>query len=106
MTSILPYLTQRGAPPGPLFCFANVSFLTQERFVQEVRGLLASAGIDPAPYSGHSFHIRAAMAAAQAVLDAVHIPTLGQWKSLACNLYVCIPQDSLASLTLLLTAVP
>lgn len=106
MTSILPYLAQRGAKPGPLFCFADGSFLTRKRFVREVRGLLASAGIDPAPYSGHSFRIGAATAAAQAGLDAALIQTLGRWKSSAYQLYIRIPRDSLASVTSLLAAVP
>ena len=99
-----PTLLSRELNQAP-FRFADGYFLMQERFVWEVRGLLASASIDPAPYSGHSFRTEAATAAAQAGLDAVHIPTLGRSKSSAYHLYICIPWNSLASVTLLLAAV-
>lgn len=88
--------------PAPLFCFRDGSFLTRERFVREVRRLLTLAGIDPAPYSGHSFRIGAATTVAQAGLDAALIQTLGHWKSSAYQLYICIPRDSLATVSSLL----
>ena len=43
---ILPYVAVWGAAPSPLFQMANGAFLTQERFVKEVRSLLRLAGLD------------------------------------------------------------
>ena len=83
MPPILPYIAQQGSQPGLLFRFGDGSFLTRERFVQEVRQLLASAGIDCTPYSGHSFRIGTATTVAHAGLDAALMQTLGQWKSSA-----------------------
>ena len=91
MTSILPYIAQRGSQPGPLFCFGDGSLLTRERFVREVRQLLMSAGNDPTPYSGHSFRIGVATTAAHVGLDAALIQTLGRWKSSTYQLYIRIP---------------
>ena len=42
-----------------------------ERFVTKVRWLLFSVGMDPSPYSGHSFHIGAVTTAQHAGRDAV-----------------------------------
>lgn len=105
MTSILPYVAKRGSTPGPLFQFEDGSFLTREKFVAEVKQLLVSAGINPSPYSGHSFRIGAATTAAHAGMDAALIQTLGRWKSSAYQLYICIPRESLASVSSVLAAV-
>ena len=67
--------------------------------MQEVRRLLQSAGIDPTPYSGHSFHIGAATTAARIGMDAALIQTLGRWRSSAYQLYIKIPRESLASVS-------
>lgn len=106
ITAILPYVATRGAQAGPLFRFQDGSFLTRDRFVKEVRQLLVAAGIDPQPYSGHSFRIGAATTAAHAGMDAALIQTLGRWKSSAYQLYIRIPKDSLASVSTALAAVP
>ena len=70
LTALLPFIALRNTQPGPLFQFTDGSFLTREKFVQEVRRLLQSAGIDPTPYSGHSFRIGAATTAARVGMDA------------------------------------
>ena len=103
---ILPYVAMRGATAGPLFCFHDGSFLTRDKFVIGVWQLLVAAGIDPNPYSGHSFRIGAATTAAHAGMDAALIQTLGRWKSSAYQLYIRIPRDSLASVSSALAAVP
>ena len=102
MPPILPYIAQWGSQPGLLFRFGDGSFLTRERFVREVRQLLTSAGIDPTPYSGHSFRIGAATTAAHAGLDAAFIQILGRWKSSAYQ----HPPRLLSLHYLLLAAVP
>ena len=91
ISAILPYVAVRGSEAGPLFCFQDGSFLTRDTFVKGVRHLLVAAGIDPLPYSGHSFRIGAATTAAQAGMDAALIQTLGRWKSSAYQLYIRIP---------------
>ena len=106
VTSILPYIGQHGSQSGPLFRFKDSSFLTRHRFVREVRRLLTAAGIDPAPFSGHSFCIGVATTAVQARLNASLIQTLRRWKSLAYQLYIHIPRDSLATAISLLAMVP
>ena len=106
LTAILPYVAARGTQDGPLFRFQDGSFLTRDRFVAEVRRLLSAAGVDPKPYSGHSFRIGAATTAAHAGMDAALIQTLGRWKSSAYQLYIRIPRDSLASVSSALAAVP
>ena len=91
MSAILLYVAMRGDDPGPLFRFADGSFLMRGKFVSEVRQRLMAAKIDPAPYSGHSFRIGAATTAARAGMDATMIQTLGRWKSSACHLYIKFP---------------
>ncbi len=106
LTAILPNVAARGTQDGPLFHFQDGSFLTRDRFVVEVRRLLSAAGVDLKLYSGHSFRIGAATTAAHAGMDAALIQTLGHWKSLAYQLYIRIPKDSLASVSSALAVVP
>lgn len=60
VASLLSYMVQRGNKPGPFFVFQDGRPLTRARFVTEFRAAVAAAGIDPKPYSGHSFRIGAA----------------------------------------------
>ena len=106
LTALLPFVALRGAQKGPLFRFADGSFLTRQRFVEEVRQLLTTAGIDPSPYSGHSFRIGATTTAACAGMDAALIQTLGRWKSSAYQLYIRIPRSSLAAVSKALVSQP
>ena len=99
IAAILPYVALRGATTGPLFQLASGVFLTRERFVTEVRRLLQLAGLDPELYSGHSFRIGAATAAAQAGLEGHTIQTLGRWQSAAYLTYIRLPRDSLAQVS-------
>ena len=75
ISAILPYVAVRGSEAGPLFRFQDGSLLTRDIFVKGVRHLLMAAGIDPLPYSGHSFCIGAATTVAQAGMDAALIQT-------------------------------
>ena len=65
VAATLRYMVERGLAEGPLFVFENGRLLTRERFVAAVRESLASAGVDTAKYSGHSFRIGAATTAAE-----------------------------------------
>ena len=54
VSAILPYLAIRGAAPGPLFLYADGSFLTRQRFASAVTTTLQQAGIDDKRYTTHS----------------------------------------------------
>ena len=71
--------------------------------VKEVRSALASVGIDPAPYSGHSFRIGAATTAAAAGVEDAVIKSLGRWQSSAFQRYIRLSPSALASIATCLT---
>lgn len=73
--------------------------LTRDAFVNAVKQALLSAGIDNSAYSGHSFRIGAATAAARAGIPAFLIKLLGRWESEAFQLYVQTPRETLASIS-------
>ena len=60
-------------------------------FVGRVREALNAARLDPSKYSGHSFHVGAAISAARAGLPDHVIKMLGRWRSEAYQLYICMP---------------
>ncbi len=62
---VLNYLVVRGRRQGPLFLFADGTYLTRLRLVEALRQALGKAGIDPTKYSGHSFRIGAATTAVE-----------------------------------------
>ena len=65
VSALLAYMVRRCNRPGPLFIFQDGRPLMRPRFVIRVSKALLAVGIDPKPYSGHSFHIGAATTAAQ-----------------------------------------
>ena len=93
--ALLSYLAKRGLAPGPLFRFDDGRPLTRLALVSEVRAALTVAGIEPAPYSGHSFRIGAATSAAAAGIEDAVIKTLGRWRSDAYQTYVKLPREAL-----------
>ena len=99
VSSMMSYLVVRGSSPGPLFIYSDKSFLTRDRFVEEVRKALVSAGEDPALFNSHSFRIGAATTAAARGLEDSLIKTLGRWESSAYLRYVRIPRSELATYT-------
>ena len=101
---MLGFIAVRGPAPGPLFTFADGSFLTQQRFVDMVRAALQKAGVDQRQYCGHSFRIGAATTAAKKGLDDNIIKTLGRWESTAYLQYVKIPREQLAGYAKLLAS--
>lgn len=58
---------------------------------------MRAAGVDDKSYSGHSFRIGAATAAAAADVPDHVIKMLGRWESLAYQLYVRTPRLALPS---------
>lgn len=95
----LAYLARRGSKEGMLFRFEDGRLLTRERFVAGVRAALSAAGVDCRSYSGHSFRIGAATAAARHNLPPATIKTLGRWESSAYLLYTRINRQELAGIS-------
>lgn len=104
VAALLAYLVSRGRRPGPLFAFADGKPLSRPRFVTEIRRALEAAGVDPQPYSGHSFRSGAATTAAKQGVEDVVIKMLGRWKSSAYQLYVKTPREQLANISRRLVA--
>ena len=65
----------------------------QDALVREVHQALTTAGLDPTPYSWHSFRIEAATTVAAAGMEDSVIKILGRWQSSAYQRYVQIPRD-------------
>lgn len=99
VTALTNYMAVRPGPPGALFVSQDGSPLTRDAFVSAVKQALLSAGIDNSAYSGHSFRIGAATAAARAGIPAFLIKLLGRWESEAFQLYVQTPRETLASIS-------
>ena len=96
VAALLAYISARGTEPGPLFHFQSKAPLSREALVRELRTALQRAGMDPSPYSGHSFRSGAASTAAAAGVQDSLIKILGRWQSSAYQLYVQLPRESLA----------
>ena len=96
VSAMLAFVALRGNSPGPFFRFRNGNPLTKARFVARVREALEQAGIPAQSYSGHSFRIGAATAAAQAGIQDSTIQALGRWSSTAFLRYIRTPRDQLA----------
>ena len=103
VTAILDYVTVRGMTPGPFFRFHDGAPLTKARFMTGVRAALAQAGIPCQQYSGHSFRIGAATAAAEAGVEDSTIQALGRWSSSAFLTYIRTSPTRLAQLSRTLT---
>lgn len=99
ITAILNFLAVRASVEGPLFVLSNGKPLSKSYFVNRVRAALHVAGIDEKAYSGHSFRIGAATAAAAAGVPAYLIKMLGRWESEAYQLYIRTPRETLASIS-------
>lgn len=95
--AVIAYVHRRGKAPGPFFRLQDGSALTKARFVEGVRQALLRCGVSPNGYSGHSFRIGAATAAAQMGVEDSTIQALGRWSSAAFLRYIRTPRDSLAA---------
>ena len=95
VAAVLNYLAVRPESPGPMFVFEDGSPLTRPALVSLLREALQKAGIDSSSYSGHSFHIGAATAAAEAGYSDSFIQSLGRWKSAAFIQYIRTSADQL-----------
>ena len=84
---------------GPLFRFQDGSTLTKNMLITHVKRAVSAAGLNPHLYSGHSFRIGAATAAAQAGIPDHQIKMLGRWESSAYLLYIRTPPGQLSALS-------
>lgn len=99
VAAILQYLAVRPRDEGPLFITSQGEPLTKSAFMNEVREVLGSAGLDTSHYKGHSFRIGAATTAAACGLSEGLIKALGRWSSGAYQSYIRIPPANLASIS-------
>jgi hypothetical protein len=90
------YIAYRGTSPEAFFRFETGIPMTKAKFVESIRAALRQAGIPQAGYSGHSFRIGAATAAARAGLPDSVIQALGRWSSMAFLRYIRTPREDLA----------
>ena len=97
VAAVLSFLTIWPSTPGPLFIFADRAPLSHGRLVAALTEALTSAGFDLSQYSGHSFRIGAATAAARAGLSGSLIQTLGRWKSSAFTAYIRTSKEPLCA---------
>ena len=97
--AVLAYLAIRPSVPGPLFLQANGSPLTRSDLVTAVRAALSGTGRDLSRFTGHSFRIGAATAAAHAGLPDSLIQTLGRWRSSAFLRYIRTPTSTLLAVS-------
>ena len=99
VAAVAAYLAVRGRSQGPFFRFAGGTPLTREGLVKHVREALGASGVDASKYSGHSFRIGAATAAAAVGIEDSLIKTLGRWQSSAYLLYIRVPRERLAAVS-------
>jgi hypothetical protein len=97
VAAILNYLSIRPATSGPLFLLESGAPLTRAALVTHLRTALAQAGVAASSYSGHSFRIGAATAAAQAGYSDSFIQSLGRWRSAAFIAYIRTSTEELAA---------
>ena len=95
--AMMAYLALRPSTPGPLFIFHDGKPLTQEQLIIHLRQALSEAGVNASGYSGHSFQIGAATAAANAGLSDSMIKALGRWKSDAFMAYIRTPSHHITA---------
>ena len=96
VAAVTSYMACRGPKPGPFFQLGSGRTQTK---LSELRWALLACGIDQAAYSGHSFRIGAATAAAEAGLQDSTIQMLGRWSSAALLSYIRTPISQLAAFT-------
>ena len=103
VVALLTYMAQRGQQEGPFFRFRDGFPLTKTRFVTRFRAALEEAGVSCCDYSGHSFWIGAATAAAKAGIEDFTIQLLGRWTSSAFLTYIRTPKEQLAVISRILS---
>ena len=96
VAAIQGYLVDRTLRPSPLFVFADGRPLRKAVLLQRMQQALASAGIHAGKYTGHSFRIGEATAAAAAGYEDSTMQTLGRWGSDSYQRYIRLRPEALA----------
>lgn len=91
-------------PASPLFQGAQAAAFTKPYLVSSIRSLLPRLGEDPARYSGHSFRIGGATAAAAHGYSPHEIQVLGRWRSDAYLVYLRLSDSRRAGLAAALSS--
>jgi hypothetical protein len=91
--SLLAYLTKVGVlctsgVASPLLVLANGRVLHKDVFVSHTKSLVASIGLDPSKYSGHSYRAGSATTAAQSHFAEWEVKQLGHWASSTYQRYL------------------
>ena len=81
-------ISQGAYVSDPLFVDFNGTVLTRHQFISYLHHLLCHLGVDTNKYSGHSFCIGAATAAASAGIEDHVIQSLGRWVSNCYTRYI------------------
>ena len=84
----LEYIRHHPTGTGPLFTFANGTFLTRQRWSELVQSVISDININT-----HSFRIGGASAAATAGIPDSTIQIMGRWSSEAFKLYLRLPDS-------------
>ena len=106
VAALLAYLAIRPPTIGPLFIFQEGGSLTRRKLVDHLRAAVSQLGLNTTGYSGHSFRIGAASAAARAGISDSTIQLLGRWKSSAFLAYLRSSKSQLAAASHSMTTTP
>ena len=104
VTAVMAYMAIRGPTPGSFFKLANGHPLSKSSFTNKIRAGLQAVGLPESNFTGHSFRISAATAAANAGIEDSVIRTLGRWSSSAFLTYIRTPREQLARFSATLAA--
>jgi len=98
VTAILEYIESRSAAAGIFFKSTEALPVLKAWFLEQLRSIIATAGLPSQDYAGHSFRIGAATTAALAGMEDSMIQTLGGWHSGAFLHNIRTPSKTLANL--------
>lgn len=106
VAAILAFMVNHGSAPGPFFQLVDGTPLSKVWFVAKIRDALACTSIPHLHHVGHSFHIKAAMAAVMVGVLDLTIQALGGWSSTAFWCYIQTPREQLAQLSQTIVRAP
>ena len=91
------FLQCQGNSPGPLFKFANGTFLTRNKLNCFMKSWLSPLHLNANRFSSHSFRIGAASTAAAAGLPSWLIQALGRWSSQCYIRYIRMSPSTISA---------
>lgn len=111
VVALLKYLSIRDThfkskfqqPSDPLFLTEEGIPLSRNQFLQYLKTVLMSTGLDHSQFTGHSFRIGAATTAAKSRVEDHLIKTLGRWSSDCYQRYIHTPAESVRDAQILMS---